>query len=60
MADTEKLVGAETYEPGKPTGKANWRAKLNDRAQMLKYLESGERYWFSEDWYGSEKRRSPA
>lgn len=51
-----------TYEPGKPVGKdeGNWRRKLRDRAEMLKYLKTGERYWYSTDWYGSERRKNPA
>jgi len=36
------------------------KKKLKDRKEMLKYLRSGERYWFSDDWYGSEKRKNPA
>jgi hypothetical protein len=60
MAEQPKLVGAETYEPGKPRGPHNWRTKLNSRAEMLKYLQTGERYWYSREWYGSEKRRTPA
>lgn len=60
MAEKQKLIGEETYEPGKPTSFPNWRAKLQNREEMLKYLENGERYWFGEEWYGSEKRRTPA
>ena len=59
MEEKQKVLG-ETYEPGKPEGPQNWRHKLGDREDMLKYLQSGERYWYSEEWYGSEKRRTPA
>ena len=59
MAEEKKVLGP-TYEPGKPEGPANWRHKLQSREDMLKYLRSGERYWYSDDWFGSEKRRSPA
>ena len=38
----------------------NWRKKLKDREEMLKYLKTAERYWFSDDWFGSEKRKKPA
>ncbi len=38
----------------------NWRKKLRSREEILKYLQTGERYWFSKDWYGSEKRANPA
>ncbi len=50
----------ETYEPGKPAEKGSWRNKLVDRKEMCKYLQTGERYWYSDDWYGSEKRKSKA
>ena len=55
----DRLLG-ETYEPGKPDGPISWRAKLTSRQDQLKYLKSGERYWYSDDWYGSERRRDPA
>ncbi len=53
---------AETYEPGKPEGEevGRWRQKLEDREEKMKYLKSGERYWYSDDWFGSEKRKNPA
>ena len=55
-------VLGETYEPGKPEGKDDgcWRQKLGTRAEELKYLETGERYWYGRDWPGSEKRKQPA
>ena len=59
MAEQKDALG-ETYEPGKPASAYNWRQKLSSREQMLKYLETGERYWFSDEWYGSERRRTPA
>jgi hypothetical protein len=37
-----------------------WRQKLASREEKLKYLQTGERYWYSSDWYGSEKRKKPA
>jgi hypothetical protein len=53
---------AETYEAGTPVGEAvgHWRQKLESRDEKLKYLTSGERYWYSDDWFGSEKRKNPA
>ena len=54
-----EIIG-ETYEPGTPEKAEKWRDKFGNRAQMLKYLEYGERYWFSDDWYGSERRKKPA
>jgi hypothetical protein len=56
-----EVLGA-TFEEGKPEGEelGKWRQKLERREEKLKYLQTGERYWFSEDWYGSEKRKNPA
>jgi hypothetical protein len=53
---------AETYEAGEPKGEeaGRWRQKLGSRDEMLKYLKTGERYWYSDDWFGSEKRKNPA
>ena len=50
------------YEEGQPEGEeaGRWRQKLSSRAEKLKYLETGERYWYSDDWFGSEKRKNPA
>ncbi len=55
------LLGS-TFEAGKPEGESSgrWRHKLEDRQQKLKYLQTAERYWFSSDWFGSEKRKNPA
>ncbi len=51
-----------TFEEGKPEGEelGKWRQKLVSRQEKLKYLQSGERYWYGKDWYGSEKRKNPA
>lgn len=59
--DAVELLGA-TYEEGQPEGKdvGKWRQKLSSREEKLKYLETGERYWYSDDWFGSEKRKNPA
>ena len=56
-----EVLGA-TFEKGKPEDEelGKWRQKLEDRAEKLKYLESGERYWDGEEWYGSERRKNPA
>jgi len=53
---------AETYENGEPKGEdvGRWRQKLDSRDEQIKYLRSGERYWYSADWFGSEKRKKPA
>jgi hypothetical protein len=56
-----EVLGA-TFEEGKPEGEGvgKWRQKLGSREDKLRYLQTGERYWFSKDWYGSEKRKKPA
>ena len=59
--DKVKVLGA-TFEEGQPEGEelGRWRQKLESREARLKYLENGERYWYSAEWYGSEKRKNPA
>jgi len=56
-----EVLGA-TFEEGKPEGEelGRWRQKLGTRAEKLNYLETGERYWYGKEWYGSEKRKNPA
>ena len=56
-----EVLGA-TFEKGKPEGEemGKWRQKLASREEKLKYLQTGERYWYGKDWYGSEKRKNPA
>ena len=58
----EVEVLGTTFEEGKPEGPevGKWRQKLGSREEKLKYLETGERYYYSNDWYGSEKRKNPA
>ena len=59
--DEVELLG-ETFEEGKPEGEdlGKWRQKLDGREDKLKYLQNGERYWFSEEWFGSERRKTQA
>ena len=59
--DKVEILGA-TFEEGKPAGEevGKWRQKLESREDKIKYLQSGERYWYSKEWYGSEKRKNPA
>jgi hypothetical protein len=56
-----EVLGA-TFEKGEPEGEeaGRWRQKLDSRAEKLKYLQSGERYWYNKEWYGSERRKNPA
>ncbi len=59
--EAAKVLGA-TFEAGKPEQKdmGMWRQKLGGREEKLRYLQTAERYWFSKEWYGSEKRKNPA
>ncbi|NOZ86521.1 MAG: hypothetical protein GXP49_09645 [Deltaproteobacteria bacterium] len=56
-----EIIGG-TYEAGKPTfgERLNWLANLTTREEKLKYIKTAHRYWYSKDWYGSEKRKNPA
>jgi len=54
-----ELLGP-SYEEGTPTEKGDWRQKMKDRDNMIQYLKTGLRYWYSAEWYGSEKRKTPA
>ncbi len=56
-----EVLGA-TFKKGKPEGEemGRWRQKLASREEKLKYLQTGERYWYGKDWYGSEQRKNPA
>ena len=58
----EVEVLGETFERGKPGGEdeGRWRQKLASREEKLRYLETGERYWYGKEWFGSEKRKTPA
>jgi hypothetical protein len=58
----EVEVLGETFEKGTPSDieLGKWRQKLESREERLKYLQTGERYFHSKDWYGSEKRKNPA
>lgn len=55
-------VLGETYEPGIPAPEVEgkWRQKMGNRGEMLNYLKSGERYWYGDEGFGSEKRKNPA
>ena len=59
---TEVEVLGATFEEGTPHGEAmgKWNYKFSSRAENLKYLQTGQRYFYSQDWFGSEKRKKPA
>lgn len=50
----------DTYEEGKPTERADWKSKLRGKEEIKHYLSTALRYWYSKDWYGSEKRKQEA
>ncbi len=54
-----KVLG-ETYEAGKPECNADWKEKLQSKDERLGYLRTALRYWYSKDWFGSEKRKQEA
>ena len=58
----EVEVLGPTFKEGRPEGEelGKWRQKLWSRREKLKYLQTGERYWYGKEWYGSEKRKRPA
>ena len=49
-----------TYEAGRPDAPDGWRKKLRSRDEMITYLKTAARYWYSDDWYGSERRKTKA
>ena len=55
----EVEVLGETYEEGIPEDADRWRGKMRSREEMLRYIETGLRYYYGES-YGTEKRRTPA
>ena len=61
--DSVEILGA-TFEEGTPSGEVagKWSNKFSSRADNLKYLQTGQRYFFSpsSEWFGSEKRKHPA
>ncbi len=54
-----KVVGPE-YEEGTPEQPHQLEAEDPGPAGDAQVLQNGERYWFSKEWYGSEKRKTPA
>jgi len=54
-----KVLGP-TFDEGKPETPISWRQKMRNREEMLAYLKTGERYWFNDEWFGSEKRKTKA
>ncbi len=60
---TEVEILGETYEPGMPNQKEKhtWQLGLgDDKGELMKFNQTGLRYWYSEEGFGSEKRKTPA
>jgi len=60
---TQVEVLDATYEAGTTVQgeKDQWEEKLGqDRTELIRFLKTGLRYWYSNDWFGSEKRKNPA
>ncbi len=60
---TEVEILGETYEEGESAQgeKYDWQSKIgDDKDGILNFLKTGLRYWYSDDWFGSEKRKTPA
>ncbi len=52
----EKIkVLAENFDEGKLYTRYDWTAKLVTKEDKIKYLKTALRYWYSNEWYGSEK-----
>ena len=58
----EVEVLGPTYEKGQPTGEemGKWNRKLTSRSETIKYLQTGLRYFYGNEGFGSEKRKNPA
>lgn len=60
FAGKKVRVLGPTYEEGKPQERGEWQAKLRTREGVVGYLKTALRYWYSKEWYGSEKRKQEA
>jgi hypothetical protein len=55
-----------TYASGTDQDRYQWRNNINavnigeGSKPVRKYLTTAERYWYSNEWFGSEKRKNPA
>jgi hypothetical protein len=55
-----------TYAAGTDDDRYQWRKNINSvnigeaASPVKKYLTTAERYFYSKEWFGSEKRKNPA
>ncbi len=52
----------ETCEEGQPETKQsyNWRKNIVGRDKQIRFIQTGLHYWYAEEGFGSEKRKTPA
>ncbi len=54
------------YAKGSDQDRYPWRKNITyvnigeEKTPVLRYLKTAERYFYSKDWFGSEKRKNPA
>ncbi|MDQ7782985.1 MAG: hypothetical protein RDU20_08910 [Desulfomonilaceae bacterium] len=54
------------YAEGTDADRYQWRVNVNavnvgeESNPVKRYLTTAERYFYSKDWFGSEKRKNPA
>ncbi len=54
------------YAPGSDEDRYPWRKNITyvnigeEKTPVMRYLKTAERYFYSKDWFGSEKRKTPA
>lgn len=53
--EEEKEGQYEKASEDEPCIRYDWKEKLTTRSEKIKYLKAALRYWYSNDWYGSEK-----
>ncbi len=55
-----------TYAEGTDQDRYQWRTNINSvnigeaTRPAMRYLTTAERYFYSKEWFGSEKRKNPA
>lgn len=63
---TKAKILLPTYIAGSDTDRYQWRTNIStvnvgeEVDPVMKYLKTAERYFYSKDWFGSEKRKNPA
>lgn len=54
------------YTQGSDEDHYPWRKNITyvnigeEKSPVMRYLKTAERYFYSKDWFGSEKRKNPA